>query len=235
LHIYHLQPTSGLDSYQATQVIETLRKLADQGKTVVAVIHQPSQHTFQLFDDLLLISEGKLMYYGDRSKVREYMDELGYGCEPEVGTAEHILDCVSRVVGADAEAELESVKRIDTIAQAAEKHAREWVSFDSESDEAKKIGRKMKHIVDKTTTHPGTNIFRQFGLLFRRSIQETLRGKAAIIIKVVQQVSLGLIYGGIYSLGDNQVSLYCAVIRLNDCNWHWLKIISTITSGISHG
>lgn len=161
-------------------MIETLRKLADQGKTIVAVIHQPSQHTFQLFDDLLLISEGKLMYYGERAKVREYMDGLGYGCEPEVGTAEHILDCVSRVVGADAEAEKESEERIQTIAQAADKHAREWVSFDAEERaEVEKVDRKMKHIVDLTATHPGTNIFRQFKLLFSRSIQETLRGKAS--------------------------------------------------------
>ena len=100
-----VEPTSGLDSYQATQVIETLRKLADKGKTIVSVIHQPSQHTFQLFDDLLLISEGKLMYFGEVSKVRDYMTDLGYGCETEVGTAEHVLDCVSRVVGADDEAE----------------------------------------------------------------------------------------------------------------------------------
>ena len=191
-------------------MIETLRKLADQGKTIVAVIHQPSQHTFQLFDDLLLISEGKLMYYGERSKVREYMDELGYGCEQEVGTAEHILDCVSRVVGADAEAERESEKRIGIIAEAADKRARGWVSFDTEVEDTEHVERKMKHIVDLSTTHPGTNIFRQFKLLFGRSIQETLRGKAAIIIKVVQQVSLGLIYGGIYTLGDNQVS--CCLI-----------------------
>lgn len=188
-------------------MIETLRKLADQGKTIVAVVHQPSQHTFQLFDDLLLISEGKLMYYGEITKVREYMDGLGCGCEAEVGTAEHILDCVSRVVGADTEAEKESEKRIETIAQAADKHAREWVSFVAEEGaEVEKVEKKMKHIVDLTATHPGTNIFRQFKLLFSRSIQETLRGKAAIIIKVVQQVSLGLIYGGIYTLGDNQVS-----------------------------
>jgi ABC-type multidrug transport system ATPase subunit len=203
------EPTSGLDSYQATQIIETLRKLADQGKTIVAVIHQPSQHTFQLFDDLLLISEGKLMYYGERSKVRDYMSDLGYGCEQEVGTAEHVLDCVSRVVGADTEAEKESIQRIETIAKAADSHAREWVQFDqddkSDGDAKEKHAKKMKHIVDLTTTHPGTNVFHQFKLLFGRSVQETLRGKAAIIIKVVQQVTLGVIYGGIYTLGDNQV------------------------------
>ena len=37
-------------------------------------------------------------------------------------------------------------------------------------------------------------------------VQELLRGKAAIAIKVVQQISMGLIYGGIYSLGNDQSS-----------------------------
>lgn len=72
IHIYslftqtiYLQPTSGLDSYQAQQVVNTLRKLADSGKTVIAVIHQPSQKVFSTFDDLLLISDGRQMYFGE--------------------------------------------------------------------------------------------------------------------------------------------------------------------------
>lgn len=202
------EPTSGLDSYQATQVIETLRGLADQGKTIVSVIHQPSQHTFQLFDDLLLLSEGRLMYFGEVSKVRQYMTDLGYGCESEIGTAEHVLDCVSRAVGSDDEAERTSIERIEIIASEAVKHARQLVSFNREDSTAnKKISKKMKHIIDKTAAHPGTNIFRQFRLLLERSVQEILRGKAAIFVKIVQQVSLGLIYGGIYSLGDDQASI----------------------------
>lgn len=200
------EPTSGLDSYQATQVIETLRSLADQGKTIVSVIHQPSQHTFQLFDDLLLLSEGRLMYFGEVSKVRQYMTDLGYGCESEIGTAEHVLDCVSRVVGGDDEAERLSMERIERIASEAVNHARQLVSFNGEDSTVKKSAKKMKHIIDKTASHPGTNIFRQFRLLLERSVQELLRGKAAIFVKIVQQVSLGVIYGGIYSLGDDQVS-----------------------------
>jgi hypothetical protein len=38
----------------------------------------------------------------------------------------------------------------------------------------------------------------------RRSLSEAVRGKAALVIKVVRQVSLGLIYGGIYKLGNDQ-------------------------------
>ena len=200
------EPTSGLDSYQAAQVIETLRRLADQGKTIVSVIHQPSQHVFQLFDDLLLLSEGRLMYFGEVSKVRLYMSDLGYECESEVGTAEHILDCVSRVVGADAEAETVSLKRIENIASQAIKHARELVAFGADNT------NKMKHIIDKTSAHPGTNVFRQFRLLLGRSARELFRGKAAILIKIVQQVSLGVIYGGIYSLGDDQVRSFLLIL-----------------------
>ena len=191
-------------------MIETLRRLADQGKTIVSVIHQPSQHTFQLFDDLLLISEGRLMYYGEVSKVREYMTDLGYGCAAEVGTAEHVLDCVSPVVGGSDEIQRLSHERIEAIATHAAKHARELVAFNGDKPEVtdvavKKSHKKMKHIIDNTHAHPGTNVFRQFKLLLGRSVQELLRGKAAILIKMVQQVSLGLIYGGIYTLGNDQV------------------------------
>jgi len=204
------EPTSGLDSYQATQVVETLRKLADQGKTIVAVIHQPSQHTFRLFDDLLLISEGRLMYYGEVSKVRQHMTDLGYGCEMETGTAEHVLDCVSRAVGADSEAERLSDERIESIATAASNLARESVIFngdekENENNAGKESSKKMKRIVDNTTAHPGTNVFRQFKLLIGRSVQELLRGKTATFIKIMQQVVMGVIYGGIYSFGDDQV------------------------------
>ena len=74
------------------------------------------------------------MYFGEVSKVREYMTDRGYGCESEVGTAEHVLDCVSRAVGADAEEERLSGERIENIAMAATNHAREMVTF-SDGDE----------------------------------------------------------------------------------------------------
>ena len=154
------------------------------------------------------------MYFGEVSKVRAYMTDRGYGCESEVGTAEHVLDCVSRAVGADAEEERLSGERIENIAMAATNHAREMVTFsdgdekdEGDDDVEKKSSKKMKHIVDRTAAHPGTNIFRQFKLLLGRSVQELLRGKAALIIKVVQQVSMGVIYGGIYTLSDNQASI----------------------------
>lgn len=50
------EPTSGLDSFQAQRVMQTLKDLAEEGKTVVASIHQPRSSIFEMFDDLLVCS-----------------------------------------------------------------------------------------------------------------------------------------------------------------------------------
>ena len=62
------EPTSGLDSFQALSVCLTLKKLAQEGKTIITSIHQPRNSIVQLFDDLIIISEGKVVYNALNSK-----------------------------------------------------------------------------------------------------------------------------------------------------------------------
>lgn len=56
------EPTSGLDSFKALQIVNLLKKLARQGKTVISTIHQPSSEAFQNFDRLILMSDGYIVY-----------------------------------------------------------------------------------------------------------------------------------------------------------------------------
>ena len=49
------EPTSGLDSFMAESVIIALQKIANEGKTILATIHQPSSEVFQLFDRWYLL------------------------------------------------------------------------------------------------------------------------------------------------------------------------------------
>ena len=58
------EPTSGLDSYMAASVVETLRKLASQGRTVICTIHQPSSQIVEMFDKILLMAEGRTAFLG---------------------------------------------------------------------------------------------------------------------------------------------------------------------------
>lgn len=74
------EPTSGLDTYTAFIVIKILHCLTRRGHTVVTTIHQPSSEIFHLFDDLLILAHGKIMYLGEASKSVDYFARLGYQC-----------------------------------------------------------------------------------------------------------------------------------------------------------
>lgn len=53
------EPTTGLDSFTATSVIETLKELAQKkGKTIIQTIHQPNSDMFEIFDRLMLMARG---------------------------------------------------------------------------------------------------------------------------------------------------------------------------------
>lgn len=202
--IFADEPISGLDSTAAAGVIETLRDLADAGKTVIAVIHQPSQHVFASFDDLLLVSEGKQMYFGESSSVRSWMESHVSLAPPDIGTAEYILDCISKteMIGESTEEAIERVNAIAELASASDVHI-------GETD-----GPLKRYEGNFAGRGPRAGIVTQFRLLLRRSFRENFRGKTKLIIQTVQQVSLGLIYGGIYSIGKSQVGFLLQIRNL---------------------
>lgn len=58
---YIQEPTSGLDSSNACNLLTTLKNIAvTRNKTIVASIHQPSSHVFFMFDKLLLLCNGQV-------------------------------------------------------------------------------------------------------------------------------------------------------------------------------
>ncbi|KAG1675328.1 hypothetical protein FOA52_016002 [Chlamydomonas sp. UWO 241] len=58
------EPTSGLDSYTANEVMTVVKSLVGDGVTVCATIHSPSQYCFNLFDRLMMLVKGRIVYFG---------------------------------------------------------------------------------------------------------------------------------------------------------------------------
>ena len=78
------EPTTGLDSFTATSVMETLGDLARYGnRTVVSTIHQPNSDIFEMFDRLLLLARGKIIFLNRADLSVEYFGALDYQC-PEL-------------------------------------------------------------------------------------------------------------------------------------------------------
>lgn len=197
------EPTSGLDASSAAKVIEALRRIADSGKTVIAVIHQPSQHIFQLFDDLLLVSEGKQFFFGERKDVRSYMSKNGCLAGTDMGTAEHALDCITRESIFQGESQEDSRIRFDTLAQMALEQKVDFGQRNLDSN-----GKAEQYIiVDADMRGPRASLFTQCRLLFLRAFRGVFRSKSLMFMKLVQQITMAVIYGGIYTIGSDQASI----------------------------
>ncbi|KAF8475713.1 ATP-binding cassette sub-family G member 2 [Kalaharituber pfeilii] len=87
------EPTSGLDSFNAYNVIECLVTLAkNYNRTVIFTIHQPRSNIVALFDQLILLAKGKMVYSGEYRRCQRYFDELGYACPSGFNIADYLVD-----------------------------------------------------------------------------------------------------------------------------------------------
>ena len=73
------EPTTGLDSFAALNVMDHMRDLAAMGHTVIASIHQPRAAIWDMFHKVCVLSEGYQLYCGrpDRA-LAWFSDALGY-------------------------------------------------------------------------------------------------------------------------------------------------------------
>ncbi|XP_042044680.1 ABC transporter G family member 15-like isoform X3 [Salvia splendens] len=89
------EPTTGLDSAASFFVIQSIKNLARDGRTVISSIHQPSSEVFALFDDLFLLSGGETVYCGEAKMAIKFFAEAGFPCPSRRNPSDHFLRCIN--------------------------------------------------------------------------------------------------------------------------------------------
>ncbi|KAL7994956.1 putative pleiotropic drug resistance protein PDR/CDR [Plasmopara halstedii] len=88
--------TMGLDSSAAYDVVNAQRRMAKkQLQTVVIALQQPAPEILALFDNVLLLADGEVLYHGPRCHVQAYFEALGFVCPPERDLTEFLCDLAS--------------------------------------------------------------------------------------------------------------------------------------------
>jgi ABC-type multidrug transport system ATPase subunit/ABC-type multidrug transport system permease subunit len=90
------EPTTGLDSISAYKIIKLITEEARKGKIIIFTIHQPRSDIFKLFDKLLLLAQGKTVYFDKASKAIEYFNSLNFKCPPHYNPAEYFIKILSK-------------------------------------------------------------------------------------------------------------------------------------------
>lgn len=89
------EPTTGLDSYSAENVIGLCRHLTTLGKTVCCTIHQPNSYIFSMFQSLIILADKKTVFHGEATTAVEYFRSKGFVIEERANPAEKIIDILS--------------------------------------------------------------------------------------------------------------------------------------------
>ncbi|GAB2247676.1 hypothetical protein Droror1_Dr00007558 [Drosera rotundifolia] len=91
------QISTGLDSLTTFQIVNSLRQYVHILKeTAVISLLQPAPETYDLFDDIILLSDAQIIYQGPRDHVLEFFDYMGFRCPERTGTANFLQEVASK-------------------------------------------------------------------------------------------------------------------------------------------
>ncbi len=189
-----------MDTFTAFNVCEILRNLARTGRTVIATIHQPSSETFQLFDDLCLLAEGRVMYWGPVQDVVPYFAGVGYQCPMYTNPADYLFMNILNTEKAAETMQNDKSQAENEDRQRIVKLLGHW----SDGAQAAELAKLAARPPNQTTGYSKLSLkFRssfqvQFLYLLKRAGRNALRNKFIVRVKLAQTLFIGLLLGLIY-------------------------------------
>ncbi|GAB2220719.1 hypothetical protein Droror1_Dr00008388 [Drosera rotundifolia] len=89
--------STGLHSSTTFQIVSSLRQYVHiLDGTVVISLLQPAPKTYDLFDDIILLSDGLIVYQGPRESILEFFEEMGFRCPERKGVSYFLQEVTSR-------------------------------------------------------------------------------------------------------------------------------------------
>ena len=73
--------TRGLDASSALDYVRSLRIMTDiLHKTTISTLYQASDSIFHLFDKVMVLDEGRCIYFGPTNTAKNYFEDMGFHC-----------------------------------------------------------------------------------------------------------------------------------------------------------
>ncbi|KAI9159291.1 hypothetical protein H9P43_008631 [Blastocladiella emersonii ATCC 22665] len=187
------ESTSGLDAFTAVSVVRLLKDLAASGRTVVATLHQPSSEIFHLIDDLCILSQGEIMYYGPAEDSIAYFARAGYPCPQYSNPADYffmdILNAASVGSGTGPYTPEERIPRLLEV----------WKHSPENKAVLEAIARPPRTDgITRASFKYVPRFAEQFAVLFGRASKNAFRNSLIIKAKLGQTLFIAVLIGLLY-------------------------------------
>ncbi|KAJ0901494.1 putative ABC-type maltose transporter [Helianthus annuus] len=89
--------STGLDSSTTYQIVNSLKQFLHilEGTDVISLL-QRAPETYDLFDDIILLTDGKIVYQGPRENVLKFFESMGFKCPERKGVADFLQEVTSK-------------------------------------------------------------------------------------------------------------------------------------------
>ncbi|KAH1116652.1 hypothetical protein GLYMA_17G039300v4 [Glycine max] len=149
--------SNGLDSSTTFQIISCLQHLVHiTDATALISLLQPAPETFDLFDDVILMAEGKIVYHGPCDYILEFFEDSGFKCPQRKGTADFLQEVISKKDQAKYWNSTEKPYSYVSIDQFIEKF--------KDCPFGLKLKEELSKPFDKSQSHKNALVFKKYSL-----------------------------------------------------------------------
>lgn len=176
------EPTSGLDSLTAYVIVWYTKKLASaKNKTVAMTIHQPSSEIFDLFDDLILMVAGRLVYQGPAADSVPHFAQMGFRTPEFSNPPDYFMSIMHH----------ESKKNVANYPRYFQAYDQQIAPRINQAIQASERGPWEKRVIT-------TSFCRGLGTLMWRDAVNIQRNPVLLTSRIVQTIILSLITGALF-------------------------------------
>ncbi|KAH7271712.1 hypothetical protein B0J15DRAFT_509767 [Fusarium solani] len=191
--------TRGLDASTALEYTKAIRAMTDVlGLASIVTLYQAGNGIYDLFDKVLVLDEGKEVYYGPLKEARPFMESMGFICQHGANVADYLTG-VTVPTERDVRPEFENrfPRNADMLRVEYEKSPI-YQRMIAETRLFKEGVRqeKDKKLADKDPMTVG--FIQQVKACVQRQYQILLGDKATFIIKQVSTIIQALIAGSLF-------------------------------------
>ncbi|XP_061185747.1 protein white-like [Saccostrea echinata] len=194
--------TSGLDSFMAQSVIQSLKTMVHTGHTIMCTVHQPSSEVFELFDEIILMAEGKVAFSGPVSHAIDFFKSVGHPCPGNYNPANHFILTLAIVPGYETECK----GRVEKLCEFYDSSSasKRIDHFDVKMDPyERRMSQKLLEESIHSISSSGPSYFQQLRCVMWRSWITNIREPMLVKIKFIQTIIFALFMGLVYLKTSN--------------------------------